>query len=168
MSLQDQEPAVVNYDPSRLTHQRSIHTLPIGIELLLVYNFTANEDDIGRGPGTAFTDRRDSTCHDHAEIFIAICSVFASLDICVTIEPLDRLLKWREFGYHDSLDALILIRVEHLAWSVRRERIDILRVSRWRHLPVTLEPRSVLHRLADINKIGRHNIHLFTLLAPSS
>jgi hypothetical protein len=65
-----------------LTHQRSIHTLPIRIELLLVYNFT---DDIGRCPGTAFTDRRDFTVHDHAEIFIAICSVFAGLDIFITV-----------------------------------------------------------------------------------
>src|SRR4029077_8942453 len=114
---------------------------PIGIELLLVHNFTANEDDIGRHVGTAFTNRRDSTVHDHAEIFIAICSVFAGLDICVTIEPLDRLLKWRELGYHNSLDALILIRVEHLGWSVRCEHIDILRVGRRRDLPVALEPR---------------------------
>jgi hypothetical protein len=143
-----------------LTHQRSVHTLPIGIELLLVYNFTANEDDIGRCPGTAFTDRRDSTVHDHAEIFIAICSVFAGLDICVTIEPLDRLLKWRELGYHNSLDALILIRVEHLEWSVPYEHIDILGVDRWRDLPIALEPRSVLHRLANINKIARHGVRL--------
>jgi hypothetical protein len=137
-----------------VTHQRFIHALPIGIELLLVHNFTANEDDIGRHVGTAFTNRRDSTVHDHAEIFIAICSVFAGLDICVTIEPLDR-LKWRELGYHNSLDALILIRVEHLEWSVPYEHIDILGVDRWRDLPVALEPRSVLHRLADINKIAR-------------
>ena len=90
-----------------MTHQRSIHALSIGIELLLVYNFTANEDDIGRRAGTAFADGRDSTLHDHAEIFIAICSVFAGLDIRITVEPLDRLLKWRELGYHNSLDALI-------------------------------------------------------------
>jgi len=103
-----------------VTHQRFIHALPIGIELPLVHNFTANEDDIGRHVGTAFTNRRDSTVHDHAEIFIAICSVFAGLDICVTIEPLDRLLKWRELGYHNSLDALILIRVEALTADDRR------------------------------------------------
>jgi len=86
----------------------------------LVHNFTANEDDIGRHVGTAFTNRRDSTVHDHAEIFIAICSAFAGLDICVAIEPLDRLLKWRELGYHNSLDALILIRVEALTADDRR------------------------------------------------
>jgi hypothetical protein len=149
-----------------LTHQRSVHTLPIGIELLLVYNFTANEDDIGRCPGTAFTDRRDSTVHDHAEIFIAICSVFAGLDICITVEPLDRLLKWRELGYHNALHALILIRVEHLGWTIRDEHIDILGVDRRRLLPVALEPRSVLHRLADINKIARHSIDLLNSLAP--
>jgi hypothetical protein len=34
-------------------HQRSIHALPISIELLLVYNFTANEDDISRHAGTS-------------------------------------------------------------------------------------------------------------------
>src|SRR4029077_10766532 len=111
-----------------MTHQRSIHTLPIRIERLLVQNFTENEDDIGRRAGAAFADRRDSTLHDHAEIFIAICSVFAGLDIGFTIEPLDRLLKWRELGYHNSLDALILIRVEHLGWTIRYEHIDILGV----------------------------------------
>jgi len=124
-----------------VTHERFIHALPIGIELPLVHNFTANEDDIGRAVGTAFTNRRDSPVHDHAEIFIAICSVFASLDISVTIEPLDRLLKWRELRYHNSLDALILIRVEHLGWTIRDEHIDILRVDRRRDLPVALEPR---------------------------
>src|ERR1700730_10301256 len=168
MSLQDQEPGVVNYDPSRLTHQRSIHTLPIGIELLLVYNFTANEDDIGRCPGTAFTDRRDSTVHDHAEIFIAICSVFAGLDICITVEPLDRLLKWRELGYHNALHALILVGVEHLGWTIRDEHIDILGVDRRRLLPVTLESGTVVHRLADINKIARHSIRLLNSLASGS
>src|ERR1700745_1027715 len=152
MSLQDQEPAVVNYDPSRLTHQRSIHTLPIGIELLLVYNFTANEDDIGRGPGTAFTDRRDSTLHDHAEIFIAICSVFAGLDICITVEPLDRLLKWRELGYHNSLAPLTQRRFTPLGGPTRDQHIDILGGDGRRFLPVALEPRAVLDRLTDINK----------------
>jgi adenylate cyclase len=33
--------------------------------------------------------------------------------------PLDRLFKWRELSQHNYLDALILIRVEHLEWSVR-------------------------------------------------
>jgi hypothetical protein len=65
----------------------------------LVYNFTANGDDIDRLVGTAFANRCDSTVHDHAEIVIAICSVFAGLDIRVTVEPLDRLLKGRELGY---------------------------------------------------------------------
>ncbi len=151
-----------------MTHQRFIHALPIGIELPLVHNFTANEDDIGRHVGTAFTNRRDPTVHDHAEIFTAICSVFAGLDIGVTIEPLDRALKWRELGYHNALDALILIRVEHLGWTIRNEYIDILGVDRWRDLPVALEPRSVLHRLADINKIARHSMHLVTSLASRS
>ena len=68
--------------------------------------------------GTAFTDRRDFTVHDHAEIFIAICSVFAGLDIGITVEPLDRLFKWRELSHHNSLDALILIRVEHLERTI--------------------------------------------------
>jgi hypothetical protein len=34
-----------------VTHQRFIHALPIGIELPLVHNFTANEDNIGRAVG---------------------------------------------------------------------------------------------------------------------
>jgi hypothetical protein len=165
-----------------VTHQRSIYALPIGIELLLIYNFTANEDDIGRHAGTSlikggwneqtqsvswltFTDRRDSTFHEHAEIFVSL-SIFTGLDICITVEPLDRLLQWREFSQHNSLDALILIRVEHLEWSVPCEHIDVLGVPS--DLPVALEPRSVLHRLADINKIVRHNIHLLTSLAPRS
>src|ERR1700730_8671340 len=119
---------------------------------------TGTVADIGRCPGTAFTDRRDSTVHDHAEIFIAICSVFAGLDICVTVEPLDRLLKWRELGYHNALHALILVRVEHLGWTIRDEHIDILGVDRRRLLPVTLESGTVVHRLADINKIARHSM----------
>src|SRR5258708_24251408 len=98
--------------------QRFIDALAIGIELALVYKFAANEDDIRRRVATAFTNRRDSAVHDHAEIFIAACSVFASFDICATIELLHRLLKWRELGYHNALDALILIRVEHLEWTV--------------------------------------------------
>jgi hypothetical protein len=128
----------------------------------MVHNFTANEDDIGSPVGTTFINRRDSTVHDYAEIFIAICSVFASLDIRVTIEPLDRLLKWRELGYHNSLDALILIRVDHLERTICCEHIDILGVDRRRDLPVALEPRSVLHRLANINKIA--SMHLVTSL----
>jgi hypothetical protein len=79
--------------------------------------------------------------------------VFAASDICVTVEPLDRLLKWRELSYHNSLDALILIRVEHLEGAMPCEHIDILGVDRSCDLPVTLLPRSVLHCLADINKI---------------
>ena len=62
------------------------------------------EDDPMYGPATisvdswlAFTNRRDSTVHEHPEIFVAL-SVFAGLDICFTVEPLDRLLKWREFS----------------------------------------------------------------------
>jgi hypothetical protein len=66
--------------------------------------------------------------------------VFAALDICVTVEPLDRLLKWRELSYHNSLDALILIRVEHLEGAIPCEHIDILGVDRWCDLPVTLLP----------------------------
>ena len=90
-----------------MTHQRSIHTLPIRIERLLIQNFTANEDDINRRrAGTALADRRNSTLHDHAEIFVAL-PVFAGSDICITVEPLDRPLKWRELGYHNSLDVLI-------------------------------------------------------------
>jgi hypothetical protein len=116
----------------------------------------------------AFTDRRDSTVHDHAEIVVALCSVFASLDICITVEPLECLFKWRELGYHHSLDALILIRVQHLAWTVPCEHIDILGVGRPRELPVTLEPRAVPHRLADINKIARHSMHFLSSLAPRS
>jgi hypothetical protein len=112
-----------------VTYQRLIHAPPIRIELPLVYNFTANGDDIGRCAGTTLTSRCDSTVHDHAEIFIAICSVFAGLDICITVEPFDRLLKWRELGYHNSFHALILIRVEHLGWSVSYEHIDILGAS---------------------------------------
>jgi hypothetical protein len=137
--------------------------VPIGIELPLVYNFTANEDDIGRHVGTALANRRISTLHQHAEIFVGL-AVFAGLDVRVAVEPLDRLLKWRELGYHNSLDALILIRVEHLEWSVPYEHIDILGVDRWRDLPIALEPRSVLHRLANINKIARHSMHLVTSL----
>src|SRR3984893_8129445 len=129
---------------------------------------TGTVADIGRCPGTAFTDRRDSTVHDHAEIFIAICSVFAGLDICVTVEPLDRLLKWRELGYHNALHALILVGVEHLGWTIRDEHIDILGVDRRRLLPVTLESGTVVHRLADINKIARHSIRLLNSLASGS
>jgi hypothetical protein len=57
-------------------HQRSIHALPIGSELLPVNNFAANDDDIGRYAGISlgswlgFTDGRDSTVHEHAEIFV--------------------------------------------------------------------------------------------------
>jgi hypothetical protein len=152
---------MVHQDSSLVTLQRSAHALPIGIELPPVYNFTANEDDIGRRVGTALTDRRDSTLHKHAEIFVGL-PVFAALDICVTVEPLDRLLKWRELSYYNSLDALILIRVEHLEGAIRCERIDILGVDRRCDLPVTLLPRSVLHCLADINKITRHSVHLLT------
>ena len=102
-----------------MTRQRFIHALPIRIELPLVYNFTANGDDIDRLVGTAFANRCDSTVHDHAEIVIVVRSVFAGLDIRVTVEPLDRLLKWRELGYYNSLDTLLLIRVEHLEGAIR-------------------------------------------------
>src|ERR1700756_5173005 len=140
-----------------MTHQRSIYALPIGIECLPVKNFTANEYYIRRHASSGFADRRDSALHEHAEIFVAL-SVFAGLDICITVEPLDRLLEWRELGYHNSLDALILIRVEHLEWSVPCEHVYILGVPR--DLPIALEARSVLHRLADIDKIARHGVHL--------
>src|SRR4029077_15651288 len=53
VSLQNPQPGVVHQNPSRVTRQRSIHALPIGSEVLLVYNFTANEDDIGRHAGTS-------------------------------------------------------------------------------------------------------------------
>jgi hypothetical protein len=52
---------------------------------------------IVRSAGTAFTDRPVSTVHEHTEIFVAL-PVFAGLNICFTVEPLDRLLKWREFS----------------------------------------------------------------------
>src|SRR5690349_1046751 len=83
---------------------------------------------------------------------------FAGLDICITVEPLDRLLNWRELGYHNSFHALVVIRIEHLGWTIRDEHIDILGVPR--DLPVTLEPRSVVHGLTDINKIARHWVRL--------
>ena len=127
----------------------------MGIKLPLVYNFTANRDDIDRLVGTAFTNRRDSTVHDHAEIVVVIRSIFAGLDIGIAVEPFDRLLKGRELGYHNSLHTLLLIRVEHLAWAIRCKHIDIvLGVGRRRVPPVSLEPRPVPHRLADINKIA--------------
>jgi hypothetical protein len=116
---------------------------------------------------SAFTNRRDSTLHKHAEKFVRL-PVFAALDICVTVEPLDRLLKWRELSYYNSLDALILICVEHLEGAIPCEHIDIRGVDRWCNLPVTLLPRSVPHRLADINKITRHSRHLVTSLIPRS
>jgi hypothetical protein len=141
-----------------VTLQRFVHALPIGIECLPVKNLTANEHDIRRHASTGFADRRDSALHEHAEILVAL-PVFAGLDICITVEPLDRLLERREFSQHDSLDALILIRVEHFEWSVPCEHIYILGVPR--DLPVALKPRSVLHRLADINKIARHGVLSF-------
>jgi hypothetical protein len=144
-----------------MTHQRFTHTLPIGIKLPLVYNFTANGDDIDRLVGIVFSNRRGTTVHDHAEIVVVIRSVFAGLDIGVALEPFDRLLKGRELGYHNSLYTLRLIRVEHLAWAIPCKHIDIvLGVGRRRVPPVALEPRPVPHRLADINKIARHTMHL--------
>jgi hypothetical protein len=113
----------------------------------------------------AFIDRRDSTVHEQAEIVVALCSVLASSDICITVEPLERLFKWRELSYHHSLDGLLLIRIEHLARTVACEYVDILGVDRRRDLPVTLEPRSVLHRLADINKIAGHGMYFLSSLA---
>src|ERR1700730_13560870 len=107
----------------------------------------------------ALTIGRHSTVHEHAEIFVVL-PVFAGLDVCITVEPLDRLFKRRELSQYDSLDALILVRVEHLEWCVRREHLDILGEGRRRDLPIAIEPRSVLHRLADINKIARHGVHL--------
>jgi len=101
-----------------VTHQRFVHALPIRIELPLVDNFTANGDDIDRLVRTTCTSRNDSTVHDHAQIVVVIRSVFAGLDICVTVKPLDRLLKGRELGYHNSFDTLLLIRVEHLEGAI--------------------------------------------------
>jgi hypothetical protein len=140
-----------------MTRQCSVHALPVGIELLLVYDFTANEDNIGGHAGIALAGGGDSTVHEHAEIFVAL-PVFAGLDIGITVEPLDRLLEWREFGQHNSLDVFILIRIEHLEWSVPSEHFDILWVPC--DPPVPLEPRSILYRLTDVNKIARHDVHL--------
>lgn len=143
-----------------MTRQRCVHAPPIGIELVLVYNVTANEDDVGRRAGDAFTNRRHPTFNNHAKIFITRCPVSAGADIRIIVEPLDRLLKWRELSYHNSLDALILIRVEDLAWTIRCEHINVLGVDRRRILPVALEPGSVVHCLTDINKVARHGTHL--------
>ena len=98
----------------------------MGIKLPLVYNFTANRDDIDRLVGTAFTNGRDSTVRDDAEIVVVIRSVFAGLDIGIAVEPFDRPLKGRELGYHNSFDTLLLIRVEHLEGAIPCKHIDII------------------------------------------
>jgi hypothetical protein len=70
----------------------------------------------------------------------------------------------RELGYHNSLDTLLLIRVQHLEGAIRCKHIDItLGVGRRRVPPVALKPRPVPHRLTDINKIGGHSFLLNSL-----